>query len=259
MDDLTIHERSTVSCPMEEHDGAFDASLVGQPASRIATPHLDAILDAQQLSVGDKEKVCVLLGRLLYAHGEHDAWKRVLHIWGPGPSGKTTLVNLARSFFRPDGTFLLSKHNYATSDVVKSASASSFYACYEFEVRVGGSCAWQAASVCTSSKPHVGMLFRLPPAPMVQGNMLTDRQLAVLSGAKVPRNPQGHPTHGLLVGNVPADSPHLVSVPFKHAVPHAAMDTNLGAKLREEMPTILYKCATAYRAWVADGKPCPTF
>lgn len=68
---------------------------------KIKTPNIDQIFNTQKLSKEVQAWVWILLGRLLFANGDHDQWQVMPFFQGIAGSGKSTLLKLIHMLFDP--------------------------------------------------------------------------------------------------------------------------------------------------------------
>ena len=81
-------------------DSAFPRDARGTAEWRhISTPHLDSILNCQQLGVDVSRWLFVMLGRLLHDVGSLEGWQIVPYIKGTGDTGKSTIINAVAARF----------------------------------------------------------------------------------------------------------------------------------------------------------------
>jgi len=195
--------------------------------TRIPTPHLQKILDAQQL---DEEVCCwlfVFLGRILYAVNDKDRWQIMLFIKGVAGSGKSTLGMLVKMFYDPSDVGVLSNNaqkQFALGDLYEKLVVLCFEVKHNFrldQAELQSMISGEDISVARKHQQAVTLRWDVPVlfmgnevGPWINASNSITRRMALLK-----------------FDHKPTDS-----------------DPDLLDKLRSELPQILLKVNQAYLA-----------
>jgi phage/plasmid-associated DNA primase len=212
-------------------DVEFDVHMQGAiDWTDIATPSFQGILTYQEFDTGDNagvdEWMYVMVGRLLYEVGEKDNWQVIPFLKGLAATGKSTiLLNVCKLLFDDADVGVLSnniekkfglwgfcnKKLFIAPEIRKDLELNQA----EFQSLVSG----DAMQVAQKHQQSETVLWKVP---------------GILAGNEVPcwKDAAGSITRRILL--------------FHFSKPVAAMDTSLGQKLRDEVPTLLVKCNKAY-------------
>jgi hypothetical protein len=192
----------------------------------IKTPHVQTILDFQDMPEEVSRWMYVLLGRMLYQLNEKDRWSVIPYLKGAASSGKSTILeHVCAGFYEPEDVGTLS------NNIEKKFGISAFADKFIF----------------------IG--------PEIKGDMKLDQAefQSMVSGESVQvavKNKTAHSQKwtapGALAGNeVPNWSDNngsldrrMIILEFPKQV-HKS-DMTLGTKIDEEIPAILLKCNRAY-------------
>lgn len=198
----------------------------------IATPHFQSILVHQEFDVHEVDAwMYVAIGRMLYEVGERDNWQVIPFLKGMAGSGKSTiLLNVCKLLFDEADVGVLSNN---------------------IERKFG---LWGFCNKKLFIAPEIKTDLHLDQAEfqsLVSGDAMQVAQKNVQSVTvewKVP---------GIMAGNeVPAWRDAAGSIARRILLFHFSksvveVDTQLGEKLRREMPSLIVKCNRAYLAAVA--------
>jgi len=77
----------------------------------IETPHLDHILEYQDITGEAKDWMYILLGRMIYDINTWDNWQCAIYLKGYGGTGKTTICQLAGEFYESKSVGTLSNNS----------------------------------------------------------------------------------------------------------------------------------------------------
>ena len=193
--------------------------------TRIATPNLQQILDAQHL----EEEVCcwlfVFLGRLLYATNQKDRWQVMLFIKGVAGSGKSTLGMLVKMFYDPCDVGVLSNNvqkQFALADLYEKMVVLCFEVKHNFRLD-------QAELQSVVSGEDVAIFRKHKPAITVEWDVP-----ALFMGNEV----------GPWINASNSISRRMAMLKFDYKPTNS--DPDLLDKLRKELPSILLKVNQAY-------------
>lgn len=195
--------------------------------TRIPTPHLQKILDAQELD----EEVCawlfVFLGRMLYATNDKDRWQIMLFIKGVAGSGKSTLGMLVKMFYDPSDVGVLSNNvqkQFALADLYEKLVVICFEVKHNFrldQAELQSLVSGEEMAIFRKHKEALTIKWKVPAlfmgnevGPWINASNSITRRMALLK-----------------FDHKPTDS-----------------DPDLLDKLREELPRILLKVNQAYLA-----------
>lgn len=197
----------------------------------IPTPHLQSVLDHQELPPSVIDWVYIFLGRLLYDLNEHDGWQVILFLKGHAGTGKSTICTSVVKYFydsidvgvlsnNMERKFGLSafydKHIFIAPECRNDLSIEQA----EFQSMVSG----EDIQVNYKHKKAFSVKWRVP---------------GILAGNEVP-------TWADAAGSIQRRIP---VIDFEKPVLNG--DMRLGAKLEKELPDILVKCNRAYREMAA--------
>jgi hypothetical protein len=192
----------------------------------IPTPHVQGILDYQDMG----EDVCrwmyVMLGRMLYDVGERDAWQVIPFLKGAASSGKSTLlVHVCRNFYQHDDVGTLSNNierKFGLSAlhdkllfIGPEIKADIQLEQAEFQSVVSG----ETVQVATKFRTAQSVQWRVPGA---------------LAGNEVPG----------WVDKAGSINRRIVLFDFPKRVHDGDME--LGKKIERSLPSLLVKCNRAY-------------
>ena len=206
---------------------AGEDTLTAMAWTRIPTPHLQQILESQDL---DDEVCCwlyVFLGRMLYAVNDKDRWQIILFIKGVAGSGKSTLGLLVKMFYDPSDVGILSNNaqkQFALSDLYDKL----VYLCFEVKHN-----------------------FRLDQAELQ--SMISGEDVSVSRKHKQPVTVEWQ-VPGLLMGNEvgpwinASNSISRRMAVLKFDRKPTTSDPDLLDKVRQELPQIMLKVNQAYLA-----------
>lgn len=192
----------------------------------IDTPLFDSILDYQNIKDDIKYWIYAFIGRLIYDVNEKDGWQVIFFFQGQAGTGKSTIVNVCKSFYGDEDVGTISNNiqrKFGLSDIL---GKMMFVA------------------------PEIKRDFTLEQAEfqsMVSGDAMT---IAIKCKESQFVNSWSIP--GILAGNETPDfidnfgsiQRRIVSVRFTKRVMDG--DMMLGKKLHEETARILHKCNMAY-------------
>jgi hypothetical protein len=210
----------------------FDADFGAAQETCEDTPSLQRILDFQDMPAEVCGWLFVLIGRLLYDVGDLDGWQVVPFLKGAAQSGKSTiLTRVCRDFYDAADVGVLS------NNIERKFGLSALYDKWmiiapeiksdvaleqaEFQSMVSGETV-QVAIKCQTARTVEWV------APLI------------MAGNQVPG----------WVDNAGSVNRRIVLIEFPKMVTEA--DTQLGQKLRAELPRILVRCNRAYLAAVRD-------
>ena len=195
----------------------------------IPTPALQAILDYQEFEPAVCEVAYVMIGRTLYEVGERDGWQVIPFFKGQAASGKSTIVlKVCAEFFDRCDVGILS------NNIEKKFGLSAFHDKLLFvgpEVKRDLALE-QAEFQSMVSGEDVQVNIKHVRAKAVQW-----RVPGALAGNEVPN----------WCDNASSIVRRIVLFQFDRSV--VQQDSQLGAKLHAEMPSILQKCNRAYLDW----------
>ena len=220
-------ERATDTDGNGRVDGEGEAEVTeGDGWRDIPTPHMQSILDYQDMGADVARWMYVFIGRLLYEVGERDNWQVVPYLKGAASSGKSTLLTrVCRGFYNPEDVGVLSNN---------------------IEVKFGLSALYDKLLIIG---PEIKSDIKLEQAEfqsMVSGETVqvaikcqTARTVdwtapMILAGNQVPG----------WVDNAGSINRRIVLFDFPRMVVDG--DMNLGKKLEAELPAILLKANRAY-------------
>lgn len=192
----------------------------------IATPHLQSILDYQDMSEAVSRWMYAMIGRLIYEVGELDGWQVVPFLKGAASSGKSTILTrvcrglyeaadvgtLSNNIERKFGLSALADKLIFIGPEIKSDIALEQA---EFQSIVSG----ESVQVAAKFKTAQTVEWKVPGA---------------LAGNEVPS----------WVDNAGSINRRIVLFEFPKRVHDGDME--LGRKIDREMPAILRKCNKAY-------------
>jgi hypothetical protein len=182
-----------------------------------------------------------LLGRLLYEVGDRDNWQVVQFLKGVAGSGKSTLCNLVKWFFRAEDVGTLNNQMRGGGNAI-----GGLMDVYKAKV-------W----MCT----EVDQNFQLPRVTwqsMVCGEYIL---IDVLNTNSINWRWR---SHGLMAGNKffgykdtsGSVTRRVLNTDFNKPIPDGAKDPELEKKLRKELSCIIYKSVLAYLYLTCMYKGC---
>lgn len=192
----------------------------------IDTPHLQSILDFQDMSADVSRWMYVMIGRLIYEVGERDSWQVLPYLKGAASSGKSTiLVRVCRALYDPADVGVMS------NNIERKFGLSALYDKLLFvgpEMKADTSLEQaEFQSIVSGETVQVAVKFRT--AQSVEW-----RVPGILAGNQVPG----------WVDNSGSINRRILLFDFPNRVDNG--DMMLGQKLEREMPAILLKANRAY-------------
>lgn len=207
-------------------DQHFDSYENEKDWWKIPTPHFQSILDYQKFDPEVCKWAYVMGGRLCFDVGDMDGWQIIPFFKGIARSGKSTIITkVFRYFYEQEDVRTLS------NNIERKFGLSSIYDAFMFispEVK-GDLALEQAEFQSIVSGEDVSVAVKNEKAKSMQW-----KTPGVLGGNEVPnwKDNSGSVLRRLLAWN------------FSKQVKDA--DTQLDAKLFEELPAILLKCVRGY-------------
>ena len=183
----------------------------------------------------------VLLGRLLYKTGEKDSWQVIQFFKGVAGCGKSTILNLAGMFFRPEDTETLgnqARGGGKAIGVLENLYDKYLWKCYEVK------------DDFSLSQSHF--------QSMVSGEIVPIDRLHKVTISVTWDVP------GILAGNdfggwkdnSGSISRRVIVSNFAASIEESVKDPTLPAKLESELPAIIHKCNLAYHYATLMYKEC---
>lgn len=183
----------------------------------------------------------VLLGRLLYKTGEKDSWQVIQFFKGVAGCGKSTILNLAGMFFRPEDTETLgnqARGGGKAIGVLENLYDKYLWKCYEVK------------DDFSLSQSHF--------QSMVSGEIVPIDRLHKVTISVTWDVP------GILAGNdfggwkdnSGSISRRVIVSNFAASIEESVKDPTLPAKLEAELPAIIHKCNLAYHYATLMYKEC---
>ena len=208
-------------------DVSLDHAIFERDWREIPTPNIEKIFMDQKMPTEVRQWFYVMAGRMLYPLNERDGWQVVPFLLGVAGSGKSTITDMliGNIYDRAMDVGVLSNNcerQWAVSGLINSLI-------------------W----VC----PEVKDDFSLEQA--IFQSMVSGESISVAEKFKTPYSTR-FSIPGFLSGNVlPAWQDHGGSIArrlliFRFDQRITSHDTNLGAKIREEIPTFIVKANKAY-------------
>lgn len=191
----------------------------------IHTPLFDSIFTYQEITDDVRYWIYVFMGRLLYEVNERDGWQVIFFFQGQAGTGKSTIVNVCKSFYSDEDVGILSNNiqrKFGLSDIVgkKMFIAPEIKRDFsleqaEFQSMVSG----DTMSIAEKFKKSLFVTWNVP---------------GVLAGNETPD----------FIDNYGSIQRRIISVRFTKKVSNG--DMMLGKKLNDEIGRILHKCNMAY-------------
>jgi len=191
----------------------------------VPTPCFNKILRDQKLNHHVRFIFFAFLGRLLYPLQHSDNWQVILFIKGVASSGKSTIGNVAKAFYKPEDVAIMSS-NIEGKFGLDAIVDKLLYICFE-----------------------VTKSWGLPRSDFQ--SIIVGEGVSIAGKHKTARTVEWN-VPGLLLGNELGpweDSGgsmvrRLLVVEFNHKIFH--VDTEMDKKLAIELPAIIYKSFLAY-------------
>ena len=96
---------------VEHYDQSFPQHIIfKRNFAEVHTPYFDSILVYQRLGPHVRTFMYAFLGRLLHPLQELDNWQVIFFIKGVAQSGKSTIGNVAKWFYKPEDVAVLSSN-----------------------------------------------------------------------------------------------------------------------------------------------------
>jgi hypothetical protein len=194
----------------------------------VPTPVFNKILRDQKLSVFVRFIFYAFMGRLLYPLREEDNWQVIFFIRGVAQSGKSTIGNIAKSFYKPEDVAVMSSNIEGTFGLDAIADMM-LYICFEVTSSWNLPRADFQSIICGEDISVAGKLKKARTVSWSVPGLLLGNEL----GGELMRDSKGS------IGR------RLVVADFKNKITQA--DTELDKKLRSELPALIYKCFLAYK------------
>ena len=191
----------------------------------IPTPCLQSILDYQGFTEEVSKWVYCMLGRMCFNVGDMDNWQVLLFLQGVARSGKSTITKLIAQFYAPEDIRTLS------NNIERQFGLQSIYDGFLFIA------------------PEIKKDIKLEQAEFQ--SMVSGESVSVARKFEKAKSIDWI-TPGLMAGNETPEwkdnagsiMRRLFTLKFENQVEEA--DCNLDAKLKAEIPALLYKCVKAY-------------
>lgn len=192
----------------------------------IPTPHMQSILDFQEMGQDVARWMYVLIGRLMYDVNEKDAWQVLPYLKGAASSGKSTiLMRVCRALYEANDVGVMS------NNIEKKFGLSAFYDKYMFiGPEIKNDVALEQAefqSIVSGETVQIAIKFRT-------AQTVDWTTPGILAGNEVPG----------WVDNSGSVKRRIVLFDFPNTVTNGDME--LGKKLEAELPAILLKANRAY-------------
>jgi phage/plasmid-associated DNA primase len=222
-DTLSVSASGVISAKFFDLEFHTDLGDVWQD---IATPHLQSILDFQNMHPDVSKWLYVFIGRLIYEVGELDEWQIIPYLKGAACTGKSTiLMRVCRNLFESADVGVLS-NNIERKFGISSLSEKFIFIGPEIKADIALE---QAEFQSIVSGETLQVAIKYAPSRTIDW-----RVPGILAGNEVPR----------WVDNSGSINRRIVLFEFDKHVLHG--DMTLGQKLEGEMAFILLKTNRSY-------------